>query len=300
MRTRSGNPWPWIFVPLAIVLAGSVGTWLYWMWGGTDVAMIRWMRGPGSVLLLGSALFEGLLCTAAASYFSASQGSRRTWTYLAAAPMARLLGTVLHQWLPALGLMDFPQGTPAFGDPRWIGYVLSGVVTLCLYGLGLRSAMVTYRRFAPLPGLPIGSRLALIPASVFVAHQLGTLLLKHRDQLSDPFAWVNWLTDPLLLCLLYLALRVSAAAGGFAGGLAGRTWFAYAAGFQLMLFGNLGNWLFAMGYLDWIASSPWRWFVWYPAAGALLAGACCQWQACVIARRAWDGHAWRQHAQTAP
>ncbi len=122
-------------------------------------------------------------------------------------------------------------------------------------------------------------------SALFVGQQLWTLLANYRDQLAHPSNWLNWATDPLLLLLLALTMQLCQATGCSEGGLLGRVWMGYAAGFFLMLAGDFGNWLFNMGYVSWIAASPLAWFAWYPAAAGLMAGACCQWYAGVLARR---------------
>lgn len=263
-----------------------MAAWVWWMWGGTEEWMVRWMRGPGPLLLMLSPLAEFAFCAAARIRFNPNQHSRRTWTYLASAALSRFLGTLIAQWLPAIGLLEFVQNTPQFGDLRWVGYSLSGSVAVVFYLLGLRSALRTYRRFGNLPPLRFYYRLVLGAAAAFVGQQLVVLVREHRDQLAHPSNWLNWATDPLLLVLLYLSLRLCSASGAEKGGLLGRVWLSYAAGFALMLVGDCGNWIINMGYLSWIAASPVAWFVWYPASAALASGACSQWQASMLARRA--------------
>jgi hypothetical protein len=282
------NPWLWVMAPHAAVLGVSFVLWLAWMHGGTETLLVRWMRGPGSFLLLVSPLAEFAFASVAWSQFQPGQSGRRTWTFFGYAALCRFFGTLLSQWLPAIGLLDFLYKTPKFGDLRWFGYFLSGTVALALYGAGLLEATRLYRRFFPVARFTAGRWLVLSVPAIFVVHQFTVLVRDHRDQLSHPSNWLNWATDPLLLGLLFLSMRLCQSSGCMEGGLLGKVWAGYSIGFSFLLLGDMGNWIFNMGYLSWIAASPLAWFSWYPAASGMLAGACCQWQAGLLSRRSQE------------
>lgn len=280
------SPQFWIWITQSVVLLGCVTTWVLWMWGGSDQWMTGWMRSAGLAALLLFPLAEFAFCAVVRMRFSADQHARGTWTYLALAALLRFGGTLIAQWLPAIGLLDFIYRTPEFGDLRWLGYFLSGSAAMTFYLLGLLSALQTYRRHLIIPALPLRHRILLAATAAFVVQQLAVLFTSHRDQLASPSNWLNWATDPLLLALLLLSLRLCAASGALEGGLLGRVWLGYASGFAFILLGDMGSWITNMGYVTWFAASPLAWFAWYPAVAALASGACSQWQAVTLARRA--------------
>jgi hypothetical protein len=253
---------------------------MWWLaWGGSDAPLTLLMRGPGTALLLATALAEAGFCTVNQARFEPGQDLRWTWRLLGAAAMCRFISIAINQWLPAIGLLEWVYRTPAAGTMAWCGHHLGGFVGFGLYLAALLNATLVYRRHGLLQPVPKMGVLLFLPVAGLTLHQTLLLLTSFRAELAHPERWWGWAFLPGLAGCVWYAQRLCISAACREGGLHGATWMSYVVAMHLTVVGTAGTWLFEMGILDWIVSSPLRWFAWYPAAAGFALAPVLHWEA---------------------
>ncbi|MBL0157318.1 MAG: hypothetical protein IPP47_09495 [Bryobacterales bacterium] len=156
--------------------------------------------------------------------FSASQTMWAVWAGLTLAAGAQLAGTAIAQILAARTPLN-PWPVLA-ADPmvRGFGVTLAGPVHLSLLLVSFGLAIAVHRSLGWHGRLRWHDVVMILAATAFVVRQAWDLVALYPEQMQTPRRIVPWLTDPLLLVLLILALVLWRTAGSLRGGLNGLCW----------------------------------------------------------------------------
>ena len=97
-------------------------------------------------------------------------------------------------------------------------------------------------------------------------------------------AVLNWITDPLLSCLLVEAVLVRRAVVGMGWGLISKSWGAYTAAIFLTSLAHMLMWADSYGYIRWQVGAI-AWYLWFVVTAAYALGPAYQLQASVRAKQ---------------
>lgn len=286
---RPGTLAEWIVAIAAVHIGLGLGVWVYWQMGGGFGAVRWYFDGPGAIALLGFAVMETALAGLVWSNFNWSQPMWASWGCLTLAGAVRTTGVVVAHILTAPAWLN-PLPDWVGREPlRGIGLMLTGPGHVLFVVLAMAIALQVYWSEGWKAGLRRVDWIALGAVGLYVLRQMYELVFVYREEfVREPYKLWNWVTDPLILVALGLALLLYRTSGGYgSGGLVGRCWAMYALGLFLSAMGDMALWLEWSGRLTWSQISLLTWYIWYPAAAAYAAGPALQWEAARSARRAW-------------
>jgi hypothetical protein len=276
---------PWILgLALAPFLCG-IGLWLWWRITGQFDPLTRFFQFVNPVALVGLATFQVWLAARAWREFSASQTMGAVWAGLTVAALAQLSGAIIAQILAVHTPLNPWPGLASDPMVRGFGVTLAGPVHLSLLLVSFGLAIAVHRSLGWHGQLRWPDFAMILATAAFVGRQAWEMVVLYSDQLHTPRRIVPWLTDPLLLVLLVLALVLWRSAGSMRGGLNGFCWGSYALGILLTAAGDCAMWTVWSQHMRLMDASLVSWFVWMPAYGAFALGPACQMEAVRLARR---------------
>jgi hypothetical protein len=252
----------------------ALSTWLYWLssggWSETTAGDFRMMEAvfgkPYRLYLVLSALAATALSFGTMGQFPRKHPLHAAWMALAVAAVSRMVGLTVAA-APVL------LGSGVMHLLELSGQLIGGPVSLCALRFGLLSAHRAYR------SIGLTARLKWIDYGVLAAGVLFTI--RHIVQVvgillggqpQDLLVMLGWLSDPVLLFTLMVAVPLRRIAVSQGGGYVAHCWAAMACGTLLTLY------LETTGLLPW----PWSsitWLVWIPAAAMFTVGPAYQFAA---------------------
>ncbi len=278
-------PAPYLVAAALLALVLGVGLWVWWRVTGAfgPVGAIFQLVNP--LALVGLATCQLWLAIRCWRGFRASQTMWAVWGGLTSAAAAQLTGSVIAQVLSArTPLNPWPElaGSAAL---RGFGVACAGQLHLSLLLISFALAIAVHRSFGWRGRLRWYDLAMILAVAGFTGRQAWDLFVLYPDQMTSPARMIPWLTDPLLLVLLILALVLWRTAGSMQGGLTGLCWGFYGLGIVLTAVGDFSIWTIWSGHLKMQDASLVSWFVWLPAYAAFALGPACQVEAVRLARR---------------
>jgi hypothetical protein len=263
----------------------GVGLWIWWRVtdGFWPLQVFFQIVNPLALAgLAGCQLWLAIRCWRG---FRASQTMWAVWGGLTAAAAAQLTGSVIAQVLSArTPLNPWPQ-LAGNAELRGFGVACAGPLHLSLLLLSFALAIAVHRSFGWRGRLRWYDWAVILAVAAFTGRQARDLFVLYPDQMTSAVRMIPWLTDPLLLVLMVLALILWRSAGSMRGGLTGLCWGFYGLGILLTAVGDLALWTVWSGHLKTQDASLVSWLVWLPAYGAFALGPACQLEAVRLARR---------------
>jgi len=251
-----------IVLVTAVHLGCGILAWFYWRLQGDVGPLSSYFNLAASPFLLVAAGGEALLAGVVWRCYQRQQAMWWCWGLLFVSGILRIVSYIVmqHRAIEAL----FADQVPSQGPDLSLFLIIDGPGRVAVLLAALAVVLRVYRNSGWLATLKPFDRALLTIVGLHVARQ-GYLLLSGSP--GGPPA-DSFLTDVLLLGLLFVALLLYRTASASGGGYVARCWGAYAAGAFLLSLGNIGKWLVFSAGVPWEAASLLNWYVWFPAAAA--------------------------------
>ncbi|MCI0722673.1 MAG: hypothetical protein L0338_27420, partial [Acidobacteria bacterium] len=164
--------------------------------------------------------------------------------------------------------------------------LLIGPVHMLLLAAGLGMVLRLYKRLGILAKLkPVDYFLLALVLGFTLrqGHQIYHLVAQESNPLMLT-AILNWVTDPLLSCLLVEAVLIRRAVVNMGWGLISKSWGAYTVAIFLTSLAHMGTWADRYGYIPWQVGAV-TWYIWFVVTAAYALGPAYQLQASIRAKQ---------------
>ncbi len=261
--------------PLLIFWLGVSNTfvgflvWLHWQLTGDSPVLNAFFRYPNTILTLLVCGLELTWCWDAARQFKPGDALRSGWFWLTAAAVAHLMGRALA--MPGYdrfyigALVTVRDVGTAIGGPLQMVLLLCGLSQFAKYssdiGLFRRMTKTDYALLAIVAGFGIRTVYGI---SAYL--NAGKAVTWTRV--------VSWLSDPLLLLLLVVAVLLRRSVAPLGAGMIANCWRSFIVAIVLTSAASASSWC-----LDCTVTPVWTsigWFVWFAADAAFAMGPALQ------------------------
>lgn len=284
-------------LPRAIVrvtcvqVAVGLATLLAYLLSGNE----RWIRAyfdyQGALFFVAVGALEFFLTLLARRQFYADEPLRKAWSLIMLASAVRWVGLVFANWFNVPSYINprfyfaQPWDTESAASLREFGLLL-GPIHMLLLAVGLGMVLWLYRRLGILANLKLVdyALLALVLAfTLRQGHQIYHLVAQENDPLTLT-AVLNWVTDPLLSCLLVEAILIRRAVVSMGWGLISKSWGSYTVAIFLTSLAHMLTWADRYGYIPWQVGAI-AWYIWFVVTAAYALGPAYELQASIRARQ---------------
>jgi hypothetical protein len=245
----------------------------------------------GALFFVGVGALEFFLTLLARRQFYADEPLRNAWSLIMLASSVRWLGLAFANWFNVPSYINprfyfvQPWDAQSAASLREFGLLL-GPIHMFLLAAGLGVVLRLYKRLGILAAPKSVDYLLLALVLAFTLRQ-GNQIYHLVSQQTDPVtltAVLNWITDPLLSCLLVEAILVRRAVVGMGWGLISKSWGAYTAAIFLTSLAHMLMWADGYGYIRWQVGAI-AWYLWFVVTAAYALGPAYQAQASVRAKQ---------------
>jgi hypothetical protein len=289
-RRKLSLPSTIIWVTCVHVSIG-LATGLAYLMSGNETWIRVYFDYQGALFFFIFGGLEFFLAVLARRQFYADEPLRKAWSMILLASAVRWVGLLCANWLnirsganPRFYFAQ-PWDTQTAASLRELGLLL-GPLHMLLLALGLGVVLRLYKRLGILAKLKPVDYVLLALVLGFTLRQ-GHQIYQLVAQQSDPpklKAILTWFTDPLLSCLLVIAVVVRRAVVTMGWGLISKAWGAYTAAIFLTSLAHLGMWADRYGYIPWQVGAI-TWYIWFVVTAAYALGPAYQLQASIRAKQ---------------
>ena len=245
----------------------------------------------GALFFVVFGALEVFLSLLARRQFYADEPLRKAWSLIMVASSVRWLGLVLANWFSVPSSINprfyfaQPWDAQSAASLREFGLLL-GPIHMLLLAVGLGMVLRLYKRLGILAALKSVDYFLLAFVLAFTLRQ-GNQIYHLVAQQNNPVtltAVLNWITDPLLSCLLVEAILVRRAVVSMGWGLISKSWGAYTAAIFLTSLAHVLMWADGYGYIRWQVGAI-AWYLWFVVTAAYALGPAYQLQASIRAKQ---------------